>query len=206
MFVQVVQGRVGDEQELRRQWRRWLDVLSGDQGWLGSTGGIGRGGELVAAVRFDSEAAARRVAGQLEQSRWREQMSRCVEDLSVQDCPRVHLVLDGGSDQAGFVQVMQGRVQDRERLESIQDELLADLQEQRPEVLGMVQAWDGDFLTQVVYFASEHTAREGEGKAIPEEAVESLNEWRSLVEDLTYIDLTDPWLYSPPSEEDEEES
>ena len=198
MFVQVVQGRVGDEQELRRQWRRWLDVLSGDQGWLGSTGGIGRGGELVAAVRFDSEAAARRVAGQLEQSRWREQMSRCVEDLSVQDCPRVHLVLDGGSDQAGFVQVMQGRVSDAERLVAIEAEGAERLRQVRPDLIGGLRAWpDATRLTAVDYFTSEAEARDGESRPMPADVQAMFEEWLSLFSDLRFIDVPEPWMASP---------
>ncbi|MDP8992848.1 MAG: hypothetical protein M3N31_07350 [Actinomycetota bacterium] len=208
MFIQLIQAETSDAEALKSQLDTWTEELSaGAEGYLGATGGVSDDGQFFLMARFESEEAARANSDRPEQGSWWEETSKHLEgDVTFHDCAEVDTFLEGGSDDAGFVQVMQGRVQDRERLESIQDELLADLQEQRPEVLGMVQAWDGDFLTQVVYFASEHTAREGEGKAIPEEVMERLNEWRSLVEDLTYIDLTDPWLYSPPSEEDEEES
>ena len=51
------------------------------------------------------------------------------------DCDDVTLMMDGGSDQAGFVQVIRGKVDDPARLKA----MLADttmLHEMRPDILG----------------------------------------------------------------------
>ncbi|MDQ3680532.1 MAG: hypothetical protein M3378_08335 [Actinomycetota bacterium] len=208
MFVQVIQGRTSDAEALKEQFDRWHEELSADaEGYLGSTAGVSSNGDVIVLARFESEEAARANSDRSEQQSWWEETSKLFEgDVTFHDCDEVETYLEGGSDDAGFVQVMQGRVSDRGRYATLQQELQETLQEERPEVLGMLQAWDGDFVTTAVYFASEHTAREGEGKAMPDDMLEKLNELRSLAEDLTYTDLGDPWLLSPKSVEDDEDS
>lgn len=208
MFIQLIQGKTSDADALKAQFDKWAEELSKDAvGFLGSTAGVSADGDVVVLARFESEEAARANSERPEQGSWWEETGEHFEgEVTFRDTTDVKTFLDGGSDDAQFVQVLQGRVENRDRLEALQDELVERTEEERPEILGMVQAWDGDFLTQVVYFASEHTAREGEGKAVEPEVMETLEEMRSLVQDLTYIDLPEPWLLSPPSDEDEEES
>ncbi len=51
----------------------------------------------------------------------------------------------GGSDDAGFVQVMEGTVKDRGKAEAWETpELLAGLQAARPDLLGAVRVWFPD--------------------------------------------------------------
>lgn len=206
MFVQVIQAKTSDADALKGQLDRWVEELApGAEGYLGTTAGVTADDDFIALARFESEEAARANSGRSEQESWWEETSKHLEgDVTFHDCDDVRTYLDGGSDDAGFVQVMQGRVDDRDRFRSIQDELLETMQEERPEILGMVEAWDGDVVTAAVYFASEHTAREGEGKAVPENVLQKLQELRSLVEDLTYLDLQEPWLLSPETDEDDE--
>ncbi|HSH59952.1 MAG TPA: hypothetical protein VK988_09990 [Acidimicrobiales bacterium] len=207
MFVQVIQAKTSDADALKAQLDRWVEELApGAEGYLGTTAGVTADDDFIALARFESEDAARANSDRSEQGSWWEETSEHLEDVTFHDSDDVTTFLQGGSDDAGFVQVMQGRVSDRDRFTEIQDELMATMQEERPEVLGLVQVWDDDFVTTAAYFASEHTAREGEGKAIPEEVRQRLNEMRSLAEDLTYLDLTDPWLYSPETDEDDESS
>ena len=207
MFVQVIQAKTSDAEALKAQLDRWVEELSpGAEGYLGTTAGVTADDMFIALARFESEEAARANSDRSEQGSWWEETSKHLEDVTFHDCDDVRTFLEGGSDDAGFVQVMQGRVSDRDRLDELQDQLMGNVQEQRPELLGMLQAWDGDFVTTAAYFASEHTAREGEGMAVPEDVRESLNEMRSLTEDLTYFDLTEPWLFSPESDEDDESS
>lgn len=208
MFIQVIQGKTSDAEALRQQWDRWCeDLAGGAEGFLGSTGGVSAEGEAVILARFESEEAARANSDRPEQGQWWEETAKLFEDeVTFRDTTDVEIFKEGGVDTAGFVQVIQGRVSDRDRFRSIEDQLYPQLEDLRPEVLGGVQAWDDDFVTEVVYFASEHTAREGEGKVLPEELQEQLNEWQSLMEDLHYIDLNDPWLFTPPAEEEDEES
>ncbi len=206
MFVQVIQAKASDSDALKGQLDRWVEELApGAEGYLGTTAGVTADDDFIAMVRFESEGAARANSDRSEQGAWWDEASKHLEgDVTFHDCDDVRTYLDGGSDDAGFVQVMQGRVGDRDRFRSIQDELLETMQEERPEILGMVEAWDDDFVAAAVYFASEHTAREGEGKAVPENVLQNLQELRSLVEDLTYLDLLEPWLLSPQADEDDE--
>jgi len=206
VFVQVIQAKTSDADALKGQLDRWLEeVAPGAEGYLGTTAGVTADDEFIALTRFESQEAARANSDRSEQGSWWEETSKHLEgDVTFRDCDDVETPLEGGSDDAGFVQVMQGRVTDRDRFSSIQEELRKNLQEERPEVLGMVEAWDDDTVTTAVYFASEHTAREGEGKAVPEEVRQKLEEMRSLAEDVTYFDLEDPWLLSPQSDEDDE--
>ncbi len=205
MFIQVIQGKTSDAEAVRAQLEKWgEEVVQGAEGFLGSTAGVSDDGEVVVLARFESEEAARANSERPEQGSWWEETSKHFDgDATFRDINDVETFLEGGSDQAQFVQVVQGRVQDRDRFRSLQDELTERMQEERPEILGIVQAWDGDVVTGVVYFASEHTAREGEGKALEPEVMERLEEWRSLMEDLRYIDLNNPVLVSPPSDEED---
>ena len=207
MFIQLIQGKTSDADALKAQFDKWADELGkGAEGFLGSTAGVSDDGDVVVLARFESEESARANSERPEQGAWWEETARHFEgEVTFRDTTDVKTFLDGGSDDAQFVQVMQGRVRDRGRLESLQDELVQRMEEERPEILGMVQAWDGDLLTQVAYFASEHTAREGEGKALEPEMMDRLEALRSLFEDLTYIDISEPWLLTPPSDDEEED-
>lgn len=55
---------------------------------------------------------------------------------------------------------------------------------------------DGGF-TEAVYFASEKAAREGEQKEPPANMKEEFEQMMSLMQDVTYFDLPEPWLRSP---------
>jgi len=207
VFVQVIQAKTSDADALKGQLDRWVEELApGADGYLGTTAGVTADDAFIALARFESKKAAQANSDRSEQATWWEETAKHLEgDATFHDCDDVSTYLEGGSDDAGFVQVMQGRVSDKERFRSIQEELLSSLQEERPEILGMVEAWtDDDVVTIAVYFASEHTAREGEGKAVPPDVREKLDELRSLVEDMTYFDLGDPWLSSPESDEDDD--
>ncbi len=205
MFIQVIQGKTSDADALRQQMDRWKEeVAGGAEGYLGSTAGVADDGTFVALARFESEEAARANSDRPEQATWWEETSSHLEgEVTFRDCTEVDTIDGGGSDSAGFVQVVQGRSKDKERQKSIEEDLMPRLQELRTELLGGVRAWDGDHFTTAVYFASEHTAREGEGKVLPDEVQERFNEWQDTMEDVTYIDLTDPWLHSAGDSDDE---
>jgi hypothetical protein len=70
----------------------------------------------------------------------------------------VHTYREGGSDQAGFVQVIQGHSPDMERLAALGRAREQTMAEQAPHILGMTVAEHadrpGDF-TQTVYFTSQ---------------------------------------------------
>ena len=198
MFIQVIQGKVNDAEGFRRQFERWGEELRpGAQGYLGATGGITDDGTAILLARFESQDAAEANSGRPEQGSWWEETAGYFEgEVTFRDCSEVDTQLAGGSDDAAFVQVMQGRARDKDRLRAMEEEFLPTLGELRPDLIGSVRAWDGDHFTEAIYFTSEAEAREGESK-MSSETGPQFEEYMSLLEDVTYLDLKDPWLRSP---------
>lgn len=200
MFIQVIQGHVTDAGEMRESLDRWVDDLApGADGWLGSTAGVTDDGMFLCVVRFESREAARRNSDRPEQGQWWVETAKLFGgEVIFHDCAQVYEYLRGGSDEAGFVQIMQGRVRDPERLPDVLGRGQDRLAELRPELIGGTAALHGDGgYTETAYFTSEREAREGESKVTPE-LQEVFQAWLDLFEgDLTYFDLREPWLYSP---------
>jgi hypothetical protein len=199
MFVQVIQGKVSDPAGLRKQFDRWRqEVGPGAPGWLGATAGVTDDRQFIAVARFESEESARKNSERPEQGKWFEETSSYFDGSpTFHDCTDVQTWLGGGSDDAGFVQVIQGRVRDVGRMKELIEASEADLRQNRTAVIGGLVAYHGDGgFTQTVYFTSESEAREQESSR-PAEADERIQELRSLSEgEPTYLDLRDPWLYS----------
>lgn len=198
MFIQVIEGRVGDEQGLRAQmdaWRR--DLAPGATGWLGSTAGVAADGTFVATARFESEEAARANSGRPEQGAWWDATSKhFAGDVTFTDCPVVDTFGKGGSDDAGFVQFMYGRA-DRDALQAVGRELDETLSRIRPDVIGGTIGWPGDgSFIQAVYFTSEGEARQNEQTPPSAEDQEAMGRLMSLIDVQRYVDLPDPWLFS----------
>lgn len=200
MFVQFIEGPVADHEALRAQHERWLEELApGADGWLGITGGVAPDGTGFIAARFASEEAARRNSDRPEQGRWWQETATCFTgEVTFRDCDEVETFLGGGSDHAGFVQVLRGRVTDPDAARTLMAAFEGALPEIRPDVLGGYIGLDPDgAFTQVVYFTSEAAAREGEQRRSPED--EELEEQMGtlMAEEVRYLDLPDPWLASP---------
>ena len=196
MFIQVIQGRTSDAEGLRRQFDRWSEeVRGGAKGYLGSTGGVADDGTAIFLARFESPDAARQNSGRPEQDAWWNETAKYFDgNVTFRDCTEVDTTLAGGSDKAGFVQVMQGRVTDKARLRALEEEWMPKMQELRPDVIGSVRAWDGDHFTEAIYFTSEAEAREGEKKMAGGEF--DMAEFDALNDgDVTFVDLKDPWLF-----------
>ena len=175
MFIQVIQGRATNPPGIRRDVGRWQRQLAADaDGWLGSTAGITEDGWSIT-----SQHLAR---------------------VAVHDAPKVHTYRDGGSDQAGFVQVIQGHTEDMERMVSLgcdQEEVLT---QDAPHILGMTVAEHadrpGDF-TQTVYYPSEQDARRLEQERSAEADEPARRELHDLMTNLRSFDLRDPQMLSP---------
>jgi hypothetical protein len=200
MFVQVLQGKVSDRSAIHARFDDWVEQLGPDaEGWLGSTEGTTDDGEFVAVVRFRDEDAARTNSDRPEQGTWWGDTEKLFADeVEFHDYPNVTMMSEGGSDDAGFVQIIQGvYTGDKDPGDmDFDDPRMAEL---RPEVIGGVLAWDdaGHF-TQAVYFTSEEAARHGERKLAAEpELSAKMNEWVADVEGLTYLDLRAPRMASP---------
>ena len=105
---------------LRRQlelWRR--EIKPGASGYLGSTGGVTSDGRSITLVRFESEQAARANGERAEQGAWWTETAKAFDGgVTFHDCREVDTILGGGSNDARFVQVMDGRARDRTRCEA----------------------------------------------------------------------------------------
>lgn len=202
MFVQIIQGKVADEARLRAQMDRWVqDLAPGADGWLGGTYGISDDGMLMAMVRFESEEAARRNSDRPEQGTWWRDTESCFEPpVTFHDSRDAHILLKGGSDDAGFVQVIQGRVKDRDAVMALEEQSQTMMAEHRPDVIGATVAIDDDgTFTEVVAFTSEDDARKGERMEMTPEMERLLAQEMTMIEDVRYIDLRHPWFVSASS-------
>lgn len=201
MFIQIIQGKCTQQDKLRSLADKWVqDVGPHAVGWLGGTYGFTDDDSFVGVIRFESKEAAMENSARKEQSEWWAQMERCFEGpVTFHDADKVHLMLQGGSDQAGFVQVIQGKIDDPALLGAEFEEMNNVLQNERPDILGGTLAIeeDGTF-TETVAFTSEAAAREGESKAMPTSGRvrELLEDWDRHTHDVTYLDLHHPWFAS----------
>lgn len=121
MFIQVIRGQVSDPEQVHAALDRWSGQLAaGAPGWLGSTAGVTEDGRFVALARFESEEAARRNSDRPEQSQWWAETARLFTGEPVfRDSSDVTADVTGDPDEAGFVQVMQGRGSDPDRAREI---------------------------------------------------------------------------------------
>ena len=199
MFIQVIQGRCSDETTLRRQLDRWTQELApGAQGWLGGTYGITDDQQFVGIVRFESREAAARNSLRPEQGAWWEGTSRCFDgEVTFHDCDDAIIMLEGGADDAGFVQVIQGRLDDPTHFRDVMSQPMDMLHEARPEIIGGTIAIDDDgWFTETMAFRSEAEARAGEAKPMPDDLSEQWNREMERVHDLRFMDLHRPWFAS----------
>jgi hypothetical protein len=195
MFVQVIEGKVADAAQLRRQLDRWVaDLSRGATGWLGTTAGVAADGRMIAFARFESADAARANSDRPEQGEWWSETQGCFDgDVSFSDAEDVDEFLGGGSDDAGFVQVMKISGVDRQKLEAL-DAVFEKFAGERPDILGGLRAWTGsDSCVDVMYFSSEEDARKGEAADVPEELQQAMADFGAMAQ-VEFLDLPDPQL------------
>jgi hypothetical protein len=201
MFIQIIQGKCSRPDEMRALTERWVTELApGAPGWLGGTFGFTDDGDAIAVVRFDSREAAEANSKRPEQGAWWAEMEQLYDGpVEFHDCNRVVLMMDGGSDQAGFVQVLRGKLDDPDALESGMHDMETMLHEARPDILGSTFAIedDGTFI-ETVAFTDEAAAREGESKAMPTSGPvhDMMMSFDRMMHDVTYLDLHQPWFAS----------
>jgi hypothetical protein len=195
VFIQIIQGKCTHEQECRDMGERWLrDLAPGATGWLGGTYGFTDDGRFVAVVRFESREAAAANAARPEQDAWWADMERLFDgDVEFHDSEDVTLMLGGGSDEAGFVQVMRGKVDDADALRSMMLDT-EQLHEMRPDILGgtLCIEDDGTF-TETVAFSDEASARTGEQQEMPDDVRRAME---AAMHDVSFLDLHRPWFAS----------
>lgn len=197
MFVQVIQGRLNDAAALEKRLETWIEqVAPGAEGFIGSTSGVTSDGTAITIARFESEDAARSNSDRPEQGEWWAETEKVFDGpVTFRDTTDVTVWGEGGSDDAGFVQIMQGRMRDRSRAERLMEQSDAQLREMRPDVIGGQVAWFGDEFVEAVYFTSEAEARDAEKRTEDARPAE-LQEMMDLMEDTTFHDITAPILHS----------
>jgi hypothetical protein len=201
VFVQVIQGQVSDPQKLRAAFERWMTELApGAEGWLGSTAGVTEDGRFVALARFENEELAMRNSNRPEQDRWWSETSKLFTgEATFRNSTDVTVDLQGNPDDAGFVQIIQGRVSSPDRARELMPTDSDKWAEFRPDIIGSLNVGyeDGGYTT-AVYFTSEAEARVGERKEMPPEMAAQMEEMNKLsVGEPEFFDFKDPWLYSP---------
>jgi len=197
MFVQVIEGRVADREGLQRQMDRWMvELRPGAEGFLGAAAGITDDGRAVNFALFESADAARANSERAEQGNWWAETEKCFSSpVSFADTDQVETFLDGGSVAAGFVQIMKGRG-DRDRLREMDARMSQHAAAFRPDLIGGFRAWVApDRYVEAVYFTSEEEARANEANEPPPEMIEDMGEFQSMMAEVEFIDLADPWLY-----------
>src|SRR5687768_14435845 len=146
MFVQVVTGRSENPDRVRAQFERWVRELRPyAEGFLGSTAGIAADGRFVAVARFATVADAAANSARHDQVRWWNETRQYFDDSpTLRGSDDLEFLAGGGSDAAGFVQVIEGRTTSRSEFMNLERQLerggfLID----RPDFIGSTLAfWD----------------------------------------------------------------
>jgi hypothetical protein len=201
MFIQVITGKVTDEKGHLRAAERWeRELRPGAKGFLGGTGGMTDDGRFIVIARFESEAAAMANSERPEQGEWWAEMERTVTSVQFANSTEVLTFLGGGKDDAGFVQVMRGRITDQDAFRKMHarlGEFEAALKKARPDVIGEVVAIHGDgTFTDAVYFTSEAAARQGEAnwENVTGDAKQLMDDLLATITVDEYLDLRHPQL------------
>jgi hypothetical protein len=201
VFVQVIKGRVANAKELQAAIDEWYEEVAPDAiGWLGSTGGVTEDGTFIGVVRFESAEAAQRNSDRPEQDRWWTQTAKLFTgEPTFEESDDVVVDLVGDPNQAGFVQIMQGRGSDPDRARELMQQDSAGWAAFRPDLMGSVVAsHEGGKYTMTMYFTSEAEAREGERKEPPPALKAQMDEMNALsIGTPEFFDLKEPWMHSP---------
>jgi hypothetical protein len=199
MFVQVIEGKTSDREGLLRQFDKWVAELEpGARGYAGTTAGVAADGRVVAFARFESEDAARANSDRPEQGAWWAETEKLMDGpVQFSESSDVTTFLAGGSDDAGFVQVMKVSGVDRAKVEQgdMQFEPLA--ADVRPDLIGGLRVWTGpDSMIEANYFTSEVEAREGEKSPVPPEFAEGFSDFMAMMSKAEFVDFSDPYLHT----------
>lgn len=200
MFAQVITASVTDRDAVERQALKWRDELRpGAIGYLGGTGGVADDGTLVLVARFESAEAAQANSDRPEQGAWWAETEPHLTDVRFAESTDVTLQFGGGSDAAGFVQVMRGHIVDAAAYDTMMGKMAdveATMKELRPDVLGGVTVrFTDDRYVDVIYFESEALAREGEARDMPAELQQDFEGMMSAAEVDQFVDLRQPWIW-----------
>ena len=195
MFVQIIEGTTSNPEALSAAGDAWeAEVKPGAVGFLGVTAGVSAGGKAFTLVRFQDEASAKANSERPEQGAWFEKHLATAYDSppTFTESSDIEEFMGGGSNDAGFVQVMKSKNVDRAKLEEM-DKTFEKFAGERPDILGGLRAWTGaDTCVDVMYFTSEADARKGEQTEMPDELKQAMESFGEM--DVEFLDLPDPQL------------
>lgn len=192
MFIQVMQAKCSRADDVRAFMEKWSDDDS--IGFLGGTFGVTDDGDFLGVVRFESAEAASANSARPETDAMSREFAGLLDSpVEFSDYDDVTDFLGGGSDDAGFVQVIRGRVDDASAAKAFMNDP-GDLQQMRPEIIGgtFAVSADGDY-TQTVYFTDEASARQGEQQEPPAEVRDAIE---TMIAGASFYDLRNPWFAS----------
>jgi len=194
MFVQIIEGTTSNPDALIAAGDAWQEEVRPNAiGYLGVTSGVAGGGKAFTIVRFQDEASARANSELPEQGAWFEKHLATAYDSppTFTESSDIDEFMGGGSNDAGFVQVMKSTGVDRAEIERL-DKVFEKFADARPDILGGLRAWTGpDSCVDVMYFTSEADARKGEGST---EFSEHAVAYGELFGETTFTDLRDPLI------------
>jgi hypothetical protein len=194
MFVQIIEGKVKDPDGIKRLTEKWQkEIRPGAKGYLGSTAGTTPDGRGIAIVRFESPEAAQANSQRPEQGAWFDEMRKCYDgDPTFAESTDAEEFMGGGSNDAGFVQVMKSRGVDRVKMKEL-DAQFEKFSGERPDLIGTFRVWTGpDSCVEAAYFSSEAEAREGESKELPAELAKVMADFGEMMANTEFLDLKDP--------------
>ena len=195
MFVQIIEGTTSNPDALMAAGDAWQEnVRPKAIGYLGVTAGVGAGGKAFTIVRFQDEASARANSELPEQGAWFEKHLATAYDSppTFTESSDTDEFMGGGTNDAGFVQVMKSKGVDRAEIERM-DKIFEKHAGARTDILGGLRAWTGpDSCVDVMYFTSEADARKGEQADMPDEIKEAMASFGEM--DVEFLDLPNPQL------------
>lgn len=194
MFVQVIRSRLADDVATLKALERWqTELREGAEGFLGSTAGVSRDGQFILVARFADEAAARLNSSRSEQGLWWAEVERAFAGpAAFFESHDVDVSMGGGSDDAGFVQILIGEG-DRELARRVLQQGEDVLRRERPDIIGGITAWraGGSFI-DVAYFRSEAEARAGESREMAPDGRALFQQLAIVMQVQEYLDLPHP--------------
>ncbi len=200
MFIQVVKSKTKDAAGVKAASDKWqAEVKSGAIGFVGMTGGVADDGTFVVVARFESEEKAQANSDRPEQTAWfQKELSPLLEGApTFYNCTSVTEFMGGGSDDAGFVQLMIYKPSDLNKAKELNKKFENMDMSGRPDIIGGTSAVSADgTVIDTNYFSSEAEARAGEKGEMPAEMQEMMEEYGEVVGNVEYVDLKDPWFIS----------
>jgi len=169
-----------------------VELTPGVVGFLGSTAGVSTNDDFVVLARYDSAAACTASRARPESEAWWRDLEAFIDgEPVVKESGRVS-VLISGTDNAGFVQIMEG-TGDPAALAALDERFLELAPTYRPDIMGGYRAYfDDGTWADITYFTSETEARAGESREMPAEVAQLFEEFGRVAGIVAYHDLTEP--------------